>query len=71
MYESVYEIRVNLWLNSYSVFFRVGVSAVRRDDVEDPAEQTASPTPEEESKQQPHDSRQNAAVINLAETWHK
>lgn len=55
-------------LKSYPVFFRVGVSAVSRDDVEDPAEQAASPTPKEKSHEQPQDSSQNAAVINLAET---
>src|ERR1041384_6730163 len=53
--------------NTDPVFFRVGVSAVRGDQVEDPAAQAACPTPEEKSKQQPNDSGQNAAVVNLAE----
>src|SRR5829696_5330531 len=53
--------------HSNRVFFSVRVSTVRSDDVEDPAEQAGSPTPEEKSKEQPHESSQDAAVVNLAE----
>lgn len=55
----------NKCLDPDGVFFSVGVSAVRRDDVQDPAEQEARPKPESRSENQPQNPREDAAVVNL------
>jgi len=52
-------------LESDGMLFSVGVRAVCRDDVADPAERAASPDPEPRREDQPQYPRQNAAVIEL------
>ena len=48
------------------MLFSVGVRAVRGDDVADPPERAARPEPEARRYDQPEYSRQNAAVVELA-----
>ena len=47
------------------MFFRVGIRAVRGDEVADPAERAARPKPESRRENQPQNSRQISAVIEL------
>ena len=48
------------------VLFSVGVGAVRGNDVADPTERAARTEPESRGENQPQYSRQNAAVVELA-----
>lgn len=50
---------------SRRIVFRVGVGAPGRDDVHDPAQRTGRPNPRNAGHQQPDDSDQNSAVIDL------
>ena len=47
------------------MFFGVGISAVRGDEVADPTERSASSYPKARREDQPKYSRQNASVIEL------
>ena len=52
-------------LKSDGVFFRVGVSAVRGDEVADPTEGTTSSDPKAGREDQPQYAREYATVIEL------
>jgi len=49
------------------MLFGVGVSAVRGDKVTNPAERAARSNPESRRQDQPNNSREDAAVVNLAD----
>ena len=54
-----------LRLKADGMFFRVGVGAVRGDEVADPAERAAGSKPESRRENQPQNSRQDTAVVKL------
>ena len=49
----------------------VGISRVRRDDVANPTECSASSNPETGREDQPKNSRQNPAIVKLSDAWYE